>query len=332
MKTAHHIVLAAVPPTQMLDVSGPADVFAVANALAHERGEPPPYRITLAAPHVGLIDTTSGIGLHASHRLDDPTLKPDTLLVAGGPGARDLKLDDHLLTAMRRLAGRASRVGSVCCGAFLLAAAGLLDGSRVTTHWSLVGDFSRRFPGIDVDGDALFVVSGKVHTAAGISAGIDYALFLVEQDLGRLHALDVARELVVFLKRPGGQAQFSAELATQTATAAQARFAKLQSWICAHVDADLRVPRLAERMAMSPRNFTRRFTDAIGVAPSLYVQRARIDAARRMLSEGRSPLERVAQRCGFSSVEAMRLTFLRHLAVTPQDFRARFSSANDGLP
>jgi transcriptional regulator GlxA family with amidase domain len=236
------------------------------------------------------------------------------------------------LTALGRLAGEASRVGSVCCGAFLLAAAGLLDGCRVTTHWSLVGDFRRRFPGIDVDGDALFVANGKFHTAAGISAGIDYALYLIEQDLGRQRALEVARELVVFLKRPGGQAQFSAELATQTATAAQARFARLQSWICAHVDEDLSVPRLAERMAMSPRNFTRRFTDAIGVAPSLYVQRARIDAARRMLSEGNSPLERVAQRCGFSSAEAMRLTFLRHLAVTPQDFRARFSSANDGLP
>lgn len=320
----HRVVIAGFAPAQMLDVTGPLDVFAVANELALARGRAAPYQLVLAAPQAGPLATTSGVDLHASVSLYDPTLASDTLLLAGGSGARLASHDAMLMQRVRVLCETAERAGSICTGAFALAATGLLDGRRATTHWAHFNEFVQRFPHVEIERDALFVAQGKYHSSAGITAGIDYALALVERDLGRAAALDVARELVVFLKRPGGQSQFSAQLQAQADAADPDRFAELTTWMAAHLADDLSVVRLAQRCAMSERHFARRFTAAMGVAPGAYVQSLRVDAARRALSEGEVALARVAQRCGFASAEALRMAFQRHLEMAPGEFRRRF--------
>ena len=228
-----------------------------------------------------------------------------------------------LLDWLRVRAARARRVASVCTGAFLLAAAGVLDGRRAATHWSVCAELARRFPAVRVEADPIFVRDGPVWTSAGVTAGIDLALALVEQDLGRDVALDVARYLVVFLKRPGGQAQFSTALSLQ---AAEDRFGALHEWISAHLAEDMPLPVLAREAGMSERSFSRRYAEATGITPGRAVERLRVEAARRLLSESRLPVKRVASRCGFGSEETMRRSFLRLLAATPQDYRARFSS------
>jgi transcriptional regulator GlxA family with amidase domain len=232
---------------------------------------------------------------------------------------------------VRRLAalcGRSARVGSICTGAYALAATGLLDGRRATTHWAHFDEFAALFPRVRIDRDALFVVDGPFHTSAGISAGIDSALAMVEADCGRPLALQVARELVVFLKRPGGQSQFGAQLAAESRAEDPERFGALTRWMGQHLAHDLGVEALAERAAMSPRNFARQFARALRMPPARYVQSLRIDAARRLLTDSRLSIERVAERCGFASPEAMRSAFQRALKVSPSDFRARFRSAS----
>jgi transcriptional regulator GlxA family with amidase domain len=253
-------------------------------------------------------------------------LRADTLLIAGGPGARASVADRRLVTSLREACERTPRVGSICTGAFMLAATGLLDGRRATTHWAHFDEFAAAFPRVQLERDALFVAQGRLHTAAGISSGIDYALSLVEADLGRAVAQRVAQGLVVFLKRPGGQSQFSAQLVTESAAQEPERFQDLLRWIASHLSRDLSVPALADRVSMSPRNFARRFHDAMAVTPARYVQLLRVDAARRLLTGGRQPVDRVAARCGFASAEAMRVAFQKHLQVSPSEFRARFQS------
>ncbi len=324
---SHRIVIVAFPPAQMLDVSGPLDVFSMANSRMEATGEPPPYHLLLAAPEAGPLATTSGIALLATHALDDPQLQADTVLVAGGPGARLATHDAATIAALTALCRRAGRVGSICTGLFPLAATGMLDQSRATTHWAHFDEFTAQFPQVQLDRHALFVDEGNCHSSAGISAGIDYSLSLVEADCGRAVALHVARALVVFLKRPGGQAQFSAPLAAATAADDPDRFAALSHWIMDHLADDLSVEILAERVAMSPRNFARRFVEAMKVAPGKYVEQLRLDAARRGLTDSDQSIERVAARCGFASAEAMRLAFKRHLDIAPSDFRARFRTA-----
>ena len=320
----HQILIVAFAPAQMLDITGPLEVFTVANDIALASGRAAPYRVTLAASTVGPLATTSGVEIVATARVGDAGLDVDTLLLAGGRGARMAAGDKPLVAALARLCAAAGRVGSICTGAFPLAATGLLDGRRATTHWAHFDEFANRFPQVAIERDALFVMEGKFHSSAGISAGIDYALALVDQDLGRPVALAVARELVVFLKRPGGQSQFSAQLAADTQAPDPDRFAELTRWMHANLTADLSVDLLAARCAMSSRNFARRFAEAMNVAPGKYVQTLRVDAARRLLTDGQLPVERVAERCGFASAEALRLSFQRHLAVAPSQFRARF--------
>jgi transcriptional regulator GlxA family with amidase domain len=326
----HVVVIAGFPPAQMLDITGPLEVFAIANAAAEFAGMPQPYEVVLAAPETGLLETTSGVPLLASRSLYDATLEADTLLLAGGKGARMSIRDRKLMAAVAELCVRAERVGSICTGAFPLAATGALDGKRATTHWAHFDEFAGIFPTVDIDRDALFVGEGKFHTSAGISAGIDFALALVEQDHGRKLALEVARALVVFLKRPGGQSQFSAQLTAEIAADDPDRFAELLQWMSANLTGDLSIDVLAERMAMSTRNFTRRFTAAMKMTPGQHVQMLRIDAARRLLTDSDMPVARIADRCGFPSAEAMRVAFQRHLNVAPSDFRARFQCAGSG--
>ena len=226
---------------------------------------------------------------------------------------------------MKDAAGRSRRVASVCTGAFLLGAAGLLDGRRAVTHWSRCAELGRRFPRIEVDPDPIFICDTGIWTSAGVTAGIDLALALVEADLGRPAALAVARQLVVFLKRPGGQAQFSATLALQHG---DARFEELHAWMAEHPAGDLSVAALAARAGMSERSFVRHYRQATGMTPARAVEQLRVEAARQLLGETRQPIKRVAGRCGFGSEETMRRSFLRLLDTTPQRHRALFSTSD----
>jgi len=320
----HRIAIAGFPPAQALDIAGPLDVFATANVIAASSGQPPPYALELAAPRRGALTTTGGVAMLATRALRE--VEADTLLVAGGPGARAAIANRRLVKELRAVCERVPRVGSICTGAFMLAATGLLDGQRATTHWAHFDEFEAAFPGVALERDALYVNAGGIHSSAGISAGIDYALSLVEADLGRAVALEVARGLVVFMKRPGGQSQYSAQLAAESAADDPQRFAPLLRWIASHLASDLSVPALAERAAMSPRNFARAFQAVMKTTPARHVRLLRIDAARRWLTDSRLSIPRIAERCGFASDEAMRVAFQSQLKVSPSDFRARFGS------
>ncbi|HUH83415.1 MAG TPA: GlxA family transcriptional regulator [Stellaceae bacterium] len=319
---ARVIEVLAFPEVQMLDVTGPLQVFSTANDFVVEAGGTPPYALRVVAPGGGGITASAGLGLAAAP-LPPIGAALDTLMVAGGQGVEAAAADRALVDWLRQRAAQARRIASVCTGAFLLAASGVLDGRRAATHWSFAAELARRFPAVRVESDPIFVRDGPVWTSAGVTAGIDLALALVEQDLGRSVALAVARYLVVFLKRPGGQAQFSAALSLQ---AAEDKFGALHDWIDQHLADDVSLPVLARQAGMSERSFSRHYAQATGLTPGRAVERLRVEAARRMLSESRLPVKRISQRCGFGSEETMRRSFLRLLATTPQDYRARFGS------
>jgi transcriptional regulator GlxA family with amidase domain len=248
----------------------------------------------------------------------------DTFVVAGGVGTVDVVQDSTVIEAVRRLAPQTRRMSSVCTGAFVLAEAGLLDGRRATTHWGSCDLLARRYPAVHVDPDPIFVRDANTWTSAGVTAGIDMALAMVEDDLGREAALAVARRFVVFLKRPGGQSQFSALLAGQFAE--QPPLRDLQVWVAEHLADDLTVEHLAAQVAMSPRNFSRAFRREVGVTPARFVERVRVEAARRRLEDSLASVDEIAVACGFGTAETMRRTFLRVLRVTPSDYRNRFRS------
>ncbi len=305
---------------QSLDVVGPMEVFC-----ATERaGGQVHYCVEIAAPEAGPVRTMSGLGLVAEQALVDITGPIDTFVVAGGDrrGISQISMNPELLAQVVRVAAQSRRVASVCSGAFILAAAGLLDGRRATTHWSACDDLERLYPTIRVERDPIFVRDGRVFTSAGVTAGIDLALTFVEEDAGHDVAMAVARQLVVFLKRPGGQAQFSAALAAQSAV--RDDLADVQAWIADHLADDLSVSSMARRAAMSPRHFARVFRAGTEVTPARYVERARLEAARRCLEESDLGVDAVARECGFGSSETMRRSFLRALRVAPSDYRRHF--------
>ena len=318
----------AYPSVQLLDVTGPLQVFATANDQVTQAGGVAPYDIRVVAKGgktgegANGVTASAGLGI-ATRPLPRMGAAVDTLLVAGGPGVEAATADPELVEWVRQRAKQARRVASVCTGAFLLAASGVLDGRRAATHWSVCKEFARRYPAVKVEPDPIFVRDGSVWTSAGVTAGIDLALALVEQDLGRTVALAVARYLVVFLKRPGGQAQFSEALSLQSA---EDEFGALHDWIGKHLADDISLPLLADQAGMSERSFSRHYAEATGQTPARAVERLRVEAARRLLSETRLPVKRISQRCGFGSEETMRRSFLRALAATPQDYRSRFSS------
>jgi transcriptional regulator GlxA family with amidase domain len=309
------------PAVQLLDVTGPVQVFASANDLATNAGGAPPYRLKLVTQGDEGVTSSAGVALTAGP-LSKRGEALDTLLVAGGQGVEAAAANPVLLDWVRQRATQARRVASVCTGAFLLAAAGILDGRRAVTHWKDCARLAQRFPAVRVEPDPIFVCDGRVWTSAGVTAGIDLALALVEEDLGHSVALAVARYLVVFLKRPGGQAQFSAALALQ---AAENKFGALHDWINGHLGDELSLSVLADQAGMSERSFSRHYAEATGQTPARAIEQLRVEAARRLLSESRTPVKRIAQRCGFGSEETMRRSFSRVLAVTPQDYRSRFT-------
>ena len=307
---------------QLLDVTGPLQVFASANDFMADAGESRPYAIRLVAPDGPTIEASSGVAL-VVQPLSAVESSVDTLLVAGGQGSQMALANPELVAWVGERTKQARRTASICTGAFLLAASGVLDGRRATTHWAYCGDLARRFPTVRVEADPIFVRDGAVWTSAGVTAGIDLALALVEEDLGRSIALSVARYLVVFLKRPGDQAQFSEALSLQ---AADDKFGTLHDWISRHLAEDLSLAVLASRAGMSERSFSRHYAESTGSTPARAVERLRVEGARRLLTDSRLPVKRISQRCGFGSAETMRRSFLRLLSATPQDYRARFRS------
>ena len=315
------IVILIFDGLQTLDATGPLEVFALANFERQRHDDTSAYSVEVVAPNGGVVTSHSGLRLMADRGCRAVGPGVDTLIVAGGDVravAGDRAVRRWLVACSRRV----RRLASVCSGAYVLAAAGLLDGRRATTHWNSTADLARRFPRVTVEADAIFVRDGKIWTSAGVTAGIDMALAMVAEDLGHALALAVARRMVVFLKRPGGQSQFSSHLAAQATPPGRLR--DLPAWIVDNLAADLAVERLAERVAMSPRTFARVFHRETGVTPAKFVERARLDAARRLLEDEALGLDEVAARAGFASGEQMRRTFRRHLRVLPFDYRKRF--------
>ncbi|WFP76543.1 GlxA family transcriptional regulator [Mesorhizobium sp. WSM4906] len=312
------IEVLAYPDVQLLDVSGPLQVFASANDFMLQAGEPAAYEVVVVAASPR-VRTSAGLVLETA-ALSPPDAEIDTLIVPGGWGVNAACEDPQLVQWIIGRSRGARRTASVCSGAMLLATTGLLDGRRAVTHWGRCAEFARRFPAVRLEPDPIFIRDGNVWTSAGVTAGIDLALSFVEADLGRRVALAVARELVVFLKRPGGQAQFSQTLKLQDG---DGRFDKLHGWILENLGSDLSLPKLAERANMSPRSFSRHYREATGRTPARAVEEIRIEAARRMLEQGLA-VNQTVRRCGFGSEETMRRGFLRTLGTNPRDYRERF--------
>ncbi len=319
MPNQRRIEILTFPGGQLLDVAGPLQVFATANDLAHLAGRLLPYDTAVIAAEASVV-TTSGLALAASPlpAADRPL---HTLVVAGGRGVNAACRDAALVAWVRQRAAAAGRVASVCSGAFLLAAAGLLDGRRAATHWGRCAEFRAMFPAVRLEPEPIYVRDGDIWTSAGVTAGIDLALALVEADLGREPALAIARQLVVFLKRPGGQAQFSAALTLQEK---DERFDRLHGWIVENLRGDLSLAALAGQAHMSLRSFARHYRQATGRTPARAVEEIRIETARRLLEQGLS-VAKVGRRCGFGSQETLRRAFLRRVGASPQDYRERFA-------
>jgi transcriptional regulator GlxA family with amidase domain len=306
------------PDFQLLDAAGPIAAFEAAG----REVVPRTYRLRVMARNAGPVSSSSGAQIVAEAFVDEPF---DTLLVAGGWGTREASRCTETLAFVRAAAGRARRVASVCSGAFTLAAAGLLDGRRATTHWARAAEFARAYPQIRVEPDRIFIRDGDVWTSAGITAGIDLALALIADDLGEAAAKRAAQQLVVYHRRPGGQSQFSALLETDSPGS---RFSSLLAWTRERLGERLPVERLADRAAMSPRHFARAFAAETGTTPAKAIERLRLEAARERVEAGADPIEGVAAATGFGDPERMRRAFLRAFAQPPQALRraARVSS------
>src|SRR5688572_22085681 len=311
------------PRVRELDVAGIVDVFSSANQLLPEERR---YRIDfISTEKEPEVEGMFGMALRSGPHYTTAKEKFDTLLVPGGIGIEAGRTKPALLQWLKRQARSSRRVGSVCVGAFLLAEAGLLDGRRATTHWAFAERMAKEFPAVKVDPEPIWVKDGNLYSAAGATSGIDLCLALVEEDHGRKVALEVARMLVVFLCRPGNQAQFSVSLREQTTESRPLR--DLQVWMLDHLADDLSVPALAARAAMSDRNFQRVFTRELGKSPAHYVEEIRIEAVRRKLERSTQGMEEIAAACGFNSADVMGRSFQRQLKVTPAEYRTRFRTS-----
>ncbi|MBN9658765.1 MAG: DJ-1/PfpI family protein [Acidobacteria bacterium] len=313
MPPTRSVVIVGAPPVHLLDVAGPLEVFATAGDYGVIIATPGPERTLQTHRRLALTEAVP------IQELDSPI---DTLLVVGGPGAETGIYDSALVAWLTQAAQRARRVASICTGAFLLGAAGLLDGRQVVTHWRLCDRLARDFPRAIVRPDPIFIRDGNIYTSAGISAGIDLSLALVEEDLGHEVALRIARTLVMFLVRPGGQSQFSHMLSHQAVTSRPLR--ELQVWMLQHLRENLTVEKLADRIGMSPRHFTRVCLRETKMNPGQFVDRMRVEAAQQLIDSSDLGLKEIADRCGFRNADAMRRTFSRVLGVTAGQYKERF--------
>ena len=323
--TTRRIVFVAGPGTEILDLVGPLQVFARASDMycRANPGARPIYSIEVVSiSSQRSLMANCGLRFAAHKTFREVRGKIDTLLVAGGDAIEQNEVNSESVRWLKKIAGRARRVGSVCTGAMLLGRAGLLDGRRATTHWNWCQTLIKRAPRADVDPDPIFVRDENVYTSAGVTAGMDLALALVEEDHGSRLALQVARNLVLYLRRPGGQSQFSAALSLQATDRKPLR--ELESWVLDNLDKPLTVPVLARRVAMSPRNFARVFTQEMKTTPAKFVERLRVEAARRRLEESQNSMETIAAECGFGNVNSMRNVFQRTLKIPPGQYRRHF--------
>ena len=321
---ARKVVILGYPGIQALDVFGPSEVFATATLVLLSQGRGADgYDVTVASVDGAPITTSSGLTL-APGPLPDPNEPLDTLLLPGGVGVQAAQADPETVTWVRRASARSRRAVSVCTGAFLAAQAGLLDGCRATTHWAFADALAREFPTVTVDPEPIFVrSSASVWTAAGVTAGIDLALALVEEDHGTEVAQTAARWLVLYLRRPGGQSQFAVPAWLPRSRRTPIR--DVQELIESEPGGPHRITELASRASMSPRHFTRVFTDEVGMAPGAYVERVRTEAARRQLEETDDTVVAIAGRCGFGTAETLRRTFIRRLGISPDHYRKTFA-------
>ncbi len=312
------IGLLACDDVQALDLAGPLDAFGAANEVA---GGTTPYALCIVGLSTAVVRTENGLRIIPECALEDaPPL--DTLLVPGGAGSRVIDGDARLLRWVRERASTTRRMVSVCTGAYVLAAAGLLDGRHATTHWRFAQDLQRRHRAVKVEPDRLYVRDGPIATSGGLSAGMDLALALIEEDLGAATALAVARHLVMYVKRPGNQAQFSAPLAAQSQ--GTGRMGALVDWLLAHLGDDTGIERMAGQVSMSPRHFRRVFAETFDTTPARFVERLRLEQACLRLTEGRTSVERIARGVGFNSADAFRRAFRARYGVTPVEYRERF--------
>ncbi|MBO1416584.1 GlxA family transcriptional regulator [Streptomyces sp. FH025] len=323
----HLVVIPVFAGVNALDVTGPAEIFALAGRLLAPGR--PGYEVRLCAERSGPVETFSGVPLLVGATLDEARVRPDTVLVPGrvelGPHGPVPQVDRAVVAWLRGVGPRAGRVASVCAGAHVTAAAGLLDGHRATTHWATAERLAADHPAVEVDPDPVFIRSGRMWTSAGLSTSMDLTLALVAEDHGDDLALEIARIMVMYLQRPGGQSQFSVPLAHLAGGRSDLR--SLRRWIGEHLDADLSVPALAARLAMSERHFARVFRAETGTTPGAYVEELRLEAARRLLERTGHPLPGVARACGFGSVETLHRVFREHLGATPGEYRRRFRLA-----
>ena len=315
------VVLVVFPGLQGLDLLGPAEVFAAAN----QEVDRAVYRLRVVASAPGPAPSSSGVTVIADEAIADVEAPIDTLMVVGGDGTYGAVADPHLVEHVARLAAEARRVTSVCSGAFVLAQAGLLHGRRATTHWRVCDLLARSFPSVRVDPEPIYVRDGNVYTSAGVTAGMDLALALVEEDLGGEVALAIARRFVMFLRRPANQSQFSAVLQAQAAQHDGIR--AVQHHVAEHPDGDCSVAALARLALMSERSFARCFTAEVGVTPARYVERVRVETARRLLEDTDEGVDTVAAAAGFGTAETMRRAFLRLVRTSPTEYRRRFRAA-----
>ncbi|MBX7223296.1 MAG: GlxA family transcriptional regulator [Blastocatellia bacterium] len=324
-RVAKRIAMLAFPNVQVLDVMGPLEVFSRTSRWLRDHGKRPDlaYTVEIIGLEQGPFLTSSGLRIYADHSITDVTEGIDTLLIAGGVGVEQYRTNALLLDWIRCQAQSVRRLASICTGAFLLAESGLLNGRRATTHWNHCADFTRAFPEIRVEPDTIFVQEGSVYTSGGVTAGMDLALALVEEDFGREVALATARELVMFLKRPGGQAQFSVQLSVQMAEHKPLR--ELQTYIVENPSQDLSIEKLASRAAMSPRNFARLFLKEVGQTPARFVNSVRVETARRLLEETSDSIESICDQTGLGTPETMRRAFIRTLGIAPGQYRDRFN-------
>jgi len=322
---ARRVVMVAMPCKEVVEVGGVLDALYIANQILATTGAADPgYRAEVISPVV-TVRAWNGLRLVAERSFRNVRGSIDTLIVTGIDEPDDARRYPDLVHWLARVAPCTRRTVGLCAGAFVLAEAGLLDGRRATTHWADCDALAQRYPRVTVESDPIYIRAGRIYTSAGATAGLDLTLALIEEDLGREVALRVAQRMVLFLKRPGGQAQFSAQLSAQLAE--REPFREVQSWVLDHPRADLSVDALARRLHMSPRNFFRVFVREVGVTPARFVERVRVEAARRLLETTARGVAEVAAACGFGTTETMRLAFRRTLGVNPAAYRSRFSHA-----
>lgn len=327
MDNTKHIVIIVPPMTSILDIAGPLEVFT--KAADYVRGHKPEIKgayVThvLSADSSFVVNTSAGLPIVCEGGIDSIDYEIDTILFAGKGNACS-SIIEKIASWLKENISKIRRIGSICAGAFILAEAGLLNGKRVTSHWQVCDKMASLYPEIKVEKDAIYVKDGNIYTSAGISTGMDLSLAMVEEDFGRDIAVMVAKILVLYLKRPGNQSQFSSILMHQTVDYEPIKVA--QDWIIDHLEDELSVAFLAEKVSMSPRNFARVFLRETGITPAKYIEKIRLEMARRRLEETQLTLDEICCECGIGSTEGLRRLFLRHLKTTPSDYRRNFTTA-----